>query len=79
MFSEQGDKTPIKTDATVDPAPQNASVAVSLEFYIHNSFKAAGRDSIALQTILAKTPDEPCALPLHKDWTTNVMTDSPRS
>lgn len=44
VFSEQGDKAPIKMDDPRDPASQIASVIVSSEFCIQNSFKAAGWD-----------------------------------
>ncbi|KAL6042639.1 hypothetical protein STEG23_029741 [Scotinomys teguina] len=40
-FSEQGDQTPMKMDGPDDAAFQNASVTVSSEFCIQNSFKAA--------------------------------------
>ena len=38
VFSEQGDQIPIKSGVPSDPASQSASVAISSEFCIQNSF-----------------------------------------
>ena len=40
-ISEQGDQIPMKTGGPDDPASQGASVTVSSEFCVQNSFKAA--------------------------------------
>lgn len=72
IFSEQWDQTTMKMGSPGNPVCQNASVVV-------NSFKAAGWDGRAPKTSSGRTLHNPCIFPLHRDWTTNNIANSPRT
>ena len=59
VFSEQGNQTPMKMMAQVIQPPRAPLRAVSSEFCIQNSFKAADWDGPASQNTPGGTLDEP--------------------
>lgn len=65
--SEKGNKTQIKIFGSGDSASNNASVAISSEFYIQNSIKGDGYNDPDSQTLLVRTVHKPCTFLLHRD------------
>lgn len=68
-------QTPMMTSSSSDPTSQNASLTVSSKFYNQKYFCAAGWDSLASETTLAKTWHKPCIFPWHWDKTSCLRTN----